>query len=176
MAVLADMLTGLRALIALLLVAMVGQGRLETAAALLATAWLTDYFDGKSARAASRPTHLGRWDLQADTFVGAGLMVGLALGGYVSWAVGLLVVVVFGGGWIALGNDSLSSVLQAISYGLFMWLAYSRSVGGWWLPPVVILIIAILNWERFIHDSIPGFLEGIAELLSATRRLVKRTS
>ncbi|NIA24229.1 MAG: hypothetical protein GWP04_01525 [Gammaproteobacteria bacterium] len=176
MAVLADVLTGLRALIALLLVAMVGQGRLETAAALLATAWLTDFFDGKSARAASRPTHLGQWDLQVDTFVGAGLMIGLALGGYVSWGVGLLVVVVLGGGWIALGNNSLSSVLQATAYGLFMWLAYSQSINGWWLPPVVILIIATLNWHRFIHDSIPGFFEGIADLSSAARRFVKSTS
>ncbi|GBD85328.1 hypothetical protein BMS3Abin02_01733 [bacterium BMS3Abin02] len=176
MAVLADVLTGLRALIALLLVAMVGQGRLETAAALLATAWLTDFFDGKSARAASRPTHLGQWDLQADTLVGAGLMVGLALGGYVGWGVALLVVVVLGGGWIALGNDSLSSALQAIAYGSFMWLAYSRSIGGWWLPPVVILIIATLSWQRFTHDSIPGFLGGVGDLYSAARRFVERTS
>jgi len=176
MAALADALTGLRALIALLLVAMVGQGRLNIAAALLATAWLTDFFDGKSARAATRPTHLGEWDLVVDTFVGAGLMVGLALGGYVSWGIGLLIIAVLGGGWIVLKNNSLSSALQATAYGWFMWLVYSRAVAGWWLPPAVIVIIATLNWQRFVHDSVPGFFSGVADLFSAARRFVERLS
>ncbi len=176
MATLADALTAVRALIALLLVAMVGQGRLDVAAALLATAWLTDFLDGKSARAATRPSHLGHLDLAVDTLVGAGLMIGLSLGGYVNWGIGLLIVVLLGGGWIALKNTSLSSALQAIAYGWFMWLTYSRAVDGWWLPPAIIAIIATLNWHRFIHDSIPGFFAGIADLFSAARRFVERTS
>ena len=150
MATLADALTAVRALIALLLVAMVGQGRLDVAAALLATAWLTDFLDGKSARAATRPSHLGHLDLAVDTLVGAGLMIGLSLGGYVNWGIGLLIVVLLGGGWIALKNTSLSSA--------------------------IIAIIAALNWHRFIHDSIPGFFAGIADLFSAARRFVERTS
>jgi len=176
MAALADVLTGLRALIALLLVAMVGRGRLDTAVALLAVAWLTDFFDGRSARAATRPTHLGQWDLGVDTFVGAGVMVGLALGGYVNWGVGLLAVVVLGGGWVLLGNTALSSALQATAYGVLMWQAYTTEAQGWWLPPVVIVIMAAINWNRFIHDSIPGFFAGIADLYTSARQLVRRPS
>jgi phosphatidylserine synthase len=173
-AALADLLTGSRALIALFLVATVGQGRLGTATALLAIAWLTDFFDGKSARAAEKPTHLGRWDLLVDTFVGAGLMVGLALGGYVNWAVGLLCVVFLGGGWIVSGNMSLSSVLQAIAYGTFMWTAYSSRTVGWWLPPVTAVVIAILNWRKMVHESIPGFLSGVADLVVGAVATLRR--
>lgn len=164
MAVLADLLTGLRTLIALLLVAVIGQGRLDLAAVLLSIGWLSDFFDGKSARAADRPTHLKQWDIYADTLVGVGILLGLAFGGYWPSGLVLLLVIGMGGGWLVLHNNALSSAVQAIAYGAFMWLLFSQRVDSWWLPPVTVLTIMTLNWHRFVHGSIPDFFEGIGDL------------
>lgn len=169
MATLADLLTGLRALLALLLVAVVGARRLDLAAALLSAAWITDFFDGKSARRANRPTHLGKWDIYVDTLVGAAVLLGLAYGGYVSWLTALSLVLILGGGWILIGNDALSSSLQAIAYAWMMWLLFRQGVSDWWLPPLTAVSAAVLNWRKVVTRSVPGFLHGVADLFrSAT--------
>lgn len=160
----ADLLTGLRALLALLLVAVLGAQRLDLAAAVLSAAWITDFFDGKSARRADHPTHLGKWDIYVDTLVGAAVLVGLAYGGYVSWLTSLSLVVVLGGGWILIGNDALSSALQAIGYAWLMWLLYRQGVSDWWLPPLTAVSAAVLNWRKVVTYSVPGFLQGVADL------------
>jgi phosphatidylglycerophosphate synthase len=49
-------------------------------AALLASAWLSDFFDGRLARAYIGRTCLGDVDLWADTLVGAGAPLGLTVG------------------------------------------------------------------------------------------------
>jgi phosphatidylglycerophosphate synthase len=68
----ADALTLCRVVLAAVLVPLLGTGRTTLGAAVVGSAWLSDFLDGRAARASARPTSLGRFDLWADTLVGAG--------------------------------------------------------------------------------------------------------
>jgi hypothetical protein len=72
----ADGLTLMRLVLAAALVPVLGARRIVLAAAMVGSAWLTDFFDGRAARASAGPTSLGALDLWAETLVGAGAVLG----------------------------------------------------------------------------------------------------
>ena len=162
--VLADGLTGTRAVASPLLALVVGGGQLELGAFVLSLSWILDALDGAAARAASGPTRLGRWDLVVDSLVGAGLLLGLAASAHVSWVLAAAVLVVLGGGSVALGNPALAMAMQAVPYGTFMWLLFHQNTAWWWLPPATVIAIGIACARRFTQVVLPEFFSGIGSL------------
>ena len=165
MALLADLLTGARAVMAFGLVASLAGERLTTAGLLLSGAWLTDVFDGRLARSGTASTRLGGRDLDVDTLVGAGVLVGLQLGDvaplWITWGALLLLGVPY----LILKHPTLSLSLQAVAYALFLSLLWSEAGAVRWLPPLTILFILVLDFERFRTITLPGFFSGFLELL-----------
>jgi len=79
LAALADALTLSQVVLGVVVAWLIGTRRTEGAAVALAVAWLTDFLDGRVARMAVAPSRLGAFDMPADVFLGAGVVVGLGL-------------------------------------------------------------------------------------------------
>lgn len=99
-------------------------------AILLSISWITDFLDGRLARRASTPTRLGRWDVWADTAVGAGLVVGLVLEGTLPLSMGLSALVLFGGLFLA-GNLAVAMLVQLTGFLPILWILWSERPAAW---------------------------------------------
>ncbi|MGH2530160.1 MAG: CDP-alcohol phosphatidyltransferase family protein [Actinomycetota bacterium] len=165
----ADALTLTRALLALALAVVLAAGRIAPAAVLLSLAWLTDFADGRVARAGRGRTRLGGFDLPADTLVGAGVLVGLAADGYIPAPVVAAVLVVLGGGFLVLRNEALSMALQAVGYGGFLWRLWTGRNAFLWAPVLTIAAIAVLDRRRFTRIVLPRFFGGMRTALAFRR-------
>ena len=115
----ADTLTLARLALAVLLALVIAGDRLLLGAVILVSGWTTDTMDGILARRAPGMTRLGPWDATIDGMVGAGLMVGLVMGGYapVAWLIPALVL----GGLLVFARSAASGMLlQGMAYGWFL--------------------------------------------------------
>ncbi len=161
----ADGLTLARLCIAVALVPVLGTGRFAEGSVLLGLGWMTDFLDGRAARASGLPTRLGACDYQVDTAVGAGIIAGFAFWGWVSPLVAIALIAVLWAGFMVTGNEALSQVLQATGCTLMLWRLWADGLRGHllWLV-VVIAFIAIANRDKLVHESLPTFFGGIAAL------------
>jgi phosphatidylglycerophosphate synthase len=166
LALVADGLTLSRFVLGAALVPVSGSKRVSLAASILGAAWLTDFLDGRAARASAASTRLGPFDLWADTTVGAGAVLGFVASGSVPPDVGLGLVVGLSL-WFAISrNEALSMILQATGYALVLWHAWrgGHVLAFAWLLAIV-AAIAFVNrrvvWER----SLPIFLGGVARIV-----------
>jgi phosphatidylglycerophosphate synthase len=158
----ADLLTAGRAVLAVLLAWLVGGGHLEAAALVLAAAWASDALDGRLAQVAGGGTRLGEWDLPADTLVGVGVLVGLAIGGYLPIALVLAAVVVLGGAFALLRNPFPAMALQALAWGAILWRFWADRVVAGWVPVAVAGVIGLAERDRFLRVVLPAFFRGAA--------------
>lgn len=159
----ADGLTLARLVIAVVLVPVLGAHHAAAAAVLVGAAWLTDFFDGRAARAADGLTRLGAFDLWVDTLVGAGLLLGFVAWGWLPALVGVSLAVVLFAAFAFTRNEALSFLLQAIGYGLLLWRVWRDGPAGalvWMLG--IILFLAVVNRRVFLGKAVPTFLNGMA--------------
>jgi hypothetical protein len=164
----ADGLTLGRMVVAVALIPVLGVRRVALGAALLGSAWLSDYFDGRAARASTGRTRLGDFDLWADTFVGAGAVLGFTVWGWVPPVVGVGLATLLLTAFALTRNEAISMLLQATGYALVLWRTWrdGYTVPLWWLL-TIIAVIAVVNRRIFWERSLPTFLSGIA---AAVRR------
>lgn len=165
----ADALTMSRALLGVVLALVLVRGSLTPAAVMLSMAWLTDFADGRVARAARGRTRLGAFDLSADTLVGVGVLVGMAGSGAVPWPVAAIALPVLGGGYVLLRNEALAMSLQAIAYGAFLWRLWTEGSAWVWVPVLTVAVIAILDRRRFTGIVLPRFFGGVRSALALRR-------
>jgi hypothetical protein len=156
----ADALTAGRAALALPLAVFANAGRWAVVAVLLSIAWLSDYLDGRLARRAGGGTRLGRWDLAADTTVGAGLLAGLVAGGHLAGWVGLAGAGL-GIGFFFLSNPALGMLLQTIAYGTALWFAAGEAVAAFAVAVVTIAGITAVSLPRLFGYVLPAFFNGL---------------
>lgn len=156
----ADLLTLYRMISAVLISGAIAAGALRATSVLLATAWASDFLDGRIARAGTG-SRLGRWDVIADVMVGAGAALGLAFSGVLPWWPVLAAVTVFGALFIA-GNLAAGMLLQLTGFVPLLWLLWTERPVLWWLPFITALLIGVLDWRTLVHVSIPNFLRGVA--------------
>jgi phosphatidylglycerophosphate synthase len=162
----ADGLTLGRMVVAVALIPVLGVRRVALGAALLGCAWLSDYFDGRAARASTGRTRLGDFDLWADTFVGAGAVLGFTVWGWVPPVVGLGLAAFLLTAFALTKNEAMSMLLQATGYGLVLWRTWrdGHTVSLWWLL-TIIAVIAVVNRRIFWERSLPTFLRGMATVV-----------
>jgi phosphatidylglycerophosphate synthase len=165
----ADALTASRAFLAVGLAVMVAQGRLGWAAVVLSLAWITDVADGRLARAAREPTRLGDWDFRADVAVGAGVLAGLIIHGYVPRPPATALFALLVGGFVVLRSAALGMSLQAVAYAALGWRLWVDSVGSGWIPFLVAGMIGVIEWRRLFAEQIPVFLNGWGRALLLRR-------
>jgi hypothetical protein len=165
----ADVLTAARAVLAVLLAWLVGGEQFGMAALVLGAAWASDALDGRFAHAAGGGTRLGEWDLPADTLVGVGVLVGLAIGGYLPIALVLAAVLLLGGAFAVLRNPFPAMVLQAFAWGAILWRFWADRVVAGWVPVAVAGVIGIAERERFIGVVLPAFFRGAASTVRLRR-------
>ena len=163
LALIADGLTIGRFVLGAALVPVLGSKRITLAASILGTAWLTDFFDGRVARASGGTRRLGSLDLWADTVVGAGAVLGFVAGGWIPAVVGIALVVALVVWFAITRNEALSMILQATGYALVLWHVWrdGNALALAWLLAIV-AVVAFVNrrvvWER----SLPTFFDGVA--------------
>ncbi len=162
----ADGLTLYRLAVALALVPTLGARRTDLAAGLLGTGWISDFLDGRAARASRGPTRLGPYDLWVDTLVGAGAVLGFVAWGWVPPPLGIGLVLALVVGFARTRNEALSMLLQATGYGLLLWRTWAdgRTLALVWLLAIVV-VIGTVNRRVFWERSLPTFLGGIAALV-----------
>jgi phosphatidylglycerophosphate synthase len=171
LALIADGLTVSRFLLGASLVPVLGGMRVGLGASLVGTAWITDFLDGRAARASSVPSRLGAFDLWADTLVGAGAVLGFVTWGWVPASIGLSLVVVLLASFALTRIEALSMILQAVGYALVLWRVWrdGPAVALAWLLSIV-AVIGFVNrrilWER----SLPTFFGGLAEIVRRSSR------
>lgn len=165
---LADALTLARFGLGAALVVTLGRGEQELSAVVLVAAWITDFLDGRLARAGSG-SRLGDWDFPADTVVGAGVLLGLGLDGYVDLRLAVVASAVLGAAYALTRNPALSQILQAIGYGAFLWRLWARSSPIRWLPVGVIAVIGVADRRRLVEETLPGFFGGVAAVVRLRR-------
>ncbi|MEX2557150.1 MAG: CDP-alcohol phosphatidyltransferase family protein [Actinomycetota bacterium] len=159
----ADGLTFSRLVIAIVLVPVLGAHNAAAAAVLVGAGWLTDFLDGRAARAAEGHTRLGPFDLWVDTLVGAGVLLGFVAWGWVPALVGVSLVVVLFAAFAFTRNVALSFLLQAIGYTLLLWRTWQDGAHGalvWLLG--IITFLAVVNRKQFLGNAVPTFLKGMA--------------
>ena len=162
-ALVADGLTFGRAVIAVALIPVFGGRRTGLGAVLVGTAWLSDFFDGRAARASTGRTRLGGVDLWVDTLVGAGAVLGFVAWGWVAPVAGFGLVAALVAAFALTRNEAMSMLLQATGYGLVLWRTWRDGSTGalaWLL--VIIGVVAVANRRIFWERSLPTFFGGIA--------------
>lgn len=161
----ADGLTLGRLVLAVALVPVLGGRRTGLGAALLGSAWLSDFLDGRAARASNGPTRMGGADLWADTLVGAGAVLGFVAWGWVPPVLGIGLVVVLVAAFSLLRNEAMSMVLQATGYGLVLWRTWrdGHAAPLTWLLAIIV-VVAVVNRRIFWERSLPTFFGGVAAL------------
>jgi phosphatidylglycerophosphate synthase len=159
---LADGLTAGRAAMAPVLALLLAKDLLEAAAVVLALCWVSDLLDGRIARRAGGGTRLGGLDLAADTVVGAGVVLGLGLGGTLPWGVAVALLALLGGAYAVFRIEAAGMLLQAVGYGAVLVRLAAR--GSPWLavPVGAVAFIAVVDRDRFLHDVLPRFFHGFA--------------
>ncbi len=162
LALTADGLTGLRALLAIPLFWATAVENYPVAAGLLAVAWWSDFLDGRMARRATTPTKLGAWDPLCDALIGTALLGGLLSSGVVGvvpWGlIGLVLLVAF----ISWRNLSLGMLLQALAYAFFLANVWTAEPGWMVVLAGTIALILIFDWRRFTTEVLPTFFAGIS--------------
>lgn len=161
LAALADTVTALRLATAAALLPLAWRGWWTAVGVLLAGAWVGDVLDGRLARRSGGATRLGRWDLPADTAVGAALLVGLVAHGTIPWIPGVAALLVFGGLFLA-GNVAAAMLLQLAGFLPFLQIAWTRRPPLWWVPFATVALVAVVNWRRLFFVAIPAFLRGVS--------------
>ena len=161
----ADILTGCRLVIAVIVAAVVGAQSLDWAAVLISVAWLTDFLDGRIARSTDQQTRLHAWDLRADAILGIGLLVGMAIGGYLAWWTVPILVGLLGGATQLLKNPSPAMLMLGLTYARFLWLMLFETKQFGWMPFAMLPVLAIFDWHRFIRVIMPAFFKSAAALL-----------
>jgi phosphatidylglycerophosphate synthase len=156
----ADALTAGRAALALPLAMAAATDAWVMVAVVLSVAWVSDFADGRLARRAIGVTRLGRWDLPADTTVGAGVLAGLVIGGHISVWIGVTGLVL-GAGYLAWGNPALSMLLQAGGYGPALWFIARDNVAAFVLVVGTIVMIAAFSIRRLFGYVLPTFFNGL---------------
>jgi len=168
MNVLADTLTALRCVFVLIILytgVVVGPAEgLSTAVVLTILAWITDVLDGKLARKANQPTHLGPYDPVAD--VGLTIALSACL---VAWGMLPLLLVV---GGLALAGVSARALRAMAPLQLAMGMVYGTFIlTVWGLDPEWghtlvggVGIVALLNPRR-TREQIAGFLNQAGTIL-----------
>ncbi len=166
----ADVLTGSRLVVAAVIAGVVAAGSLDWAAVLISVAWVTDFFDGRLARSTPTPTRLHAWDLRVDTILGVGLMIGMALGGYMPWWTVPVLGLTLGGATQVLKNPSPAMLLLGYVYAWFLWLMIFETELLGWVPFATLPFLAVFDWKRFTRVILPAFFKGMASLLRGERR------
>jgi phosphatidylglycerophosphate synthase len=161
----ADALTFGRLVVAIALIPVLGARRVTLGAVLLGTAWISDFLDGRAARASAGRTRLGDIDLWADTFVGAGAVLGFTLSGWIPPALGLGLVGILLVAFTLTRNEAMSMLLQATGYGLVIWRTWRDGhPASLWSLLTIITVIAVVNRRIFWQRSLPTFLGGVVAM------------
>ncbi len=168
MNVLADTLTALRCVLALVIlyagvVRGPGEG-LATAALLTILAWVTDVLDGRLARRARRPTRLGRCDLVAD--IGLTLALATCL---VAWGVVPFLLVAGGLALAGLGVRAFHALAplqlaMGLVYGTFIFTVWRISPEWGRTLAGSTGFLVLLNPQR-ARQQVTGFLDQAAVIL-----------
>jgi hypothetical protein len=169
LALVADALTLVRGLLGVLLAYLIVRGRMDAVAVWLSVGWVTDFLDGRVARAAAGHTRLGRWDFPADVILGGGVLVGLAAAGLMPPIVTVLVLAACGGGYLLLRNAALGMILQAVAWVAILWQLWIRRAPAAWLPVAVAATIGVVNRRKLIDDEIPAFIRGVSRAVRLHR-------
>ncbi len=168
-AALADLLTASRLVMGVVAAAALVAEELNLFAILLTTAWATDVFDGRLARASKRKTLFAAADLMVDTWVGACVIVGLALSGRVSPWLAYSGIVALGLAYLWTKNPAVSQVLQGIAYGASLWLIYRSPDTTLAIPLGTLAVLMALEYEKFFNKVLPMFFRGIAAIVKRER-------
>lgn len=143
-----------------------GSTSLPWAAVLLAADWTGDVLDGALAKRSrfQRQTWVGAHDLEIDMAVSLGLLVYLLVTGYVSIAVALIYLLLWGAYFLRSGIPrSMGMLFQAPIYGWFIYSALVYATSAGLLLSAWILAATIITWPRFPQEVIPGFLQGMRD-------------
>lgn len=144
-----------------------GPRGLPWAAWLLLLSWTGDSVDGPLARRQphSPRTWIGEHDLEVDMLVAAGLFIYMTASGYVPG----LVAGAYFAVWLAVFRyfglqRPLEMLFQGPVYGWFIYIALGDSSRvGWWLVGWIGMAI-LFTWPKAVHEIVPGFLRGMANL------------
>jgi cardiolipin synthase len=167
---LADALTGLRFVLGLYLVWLgwqKGPKAIVPATLTLLVAWATDVLDGPLARRDPRgiQTWIGDHDLEADLVVALGVWAYLAMAGFVSpWLAAAYVLAAVAALW-RFGSAHLAWGVQALPYGAMIWTTWRTLPAYGFLLVAWIVLVVVITWPRFPHQTLPGFLDGMRDLL-----------
>lgn len=167
----ADLLTTIRLLCALLLAWLgfsLGSSALTPATFLLLTCWVTDFFDGNTARRNPRhvPSSLGAHDLEVDMSASAGALLFLVGAGYVSSTAALGYVLVWMLVFWRYGvSKPTGSLMQAPVYGWFLWVAAHGAPLAFRWVLAWFAVSLLFTWRKFVYQVIPEFLTGMGQIL-----------
>lgn len=159
MARLGDSLTVLRFALVVPVALAATSGRWFAMALLLASSWLSDFFDGRVARRGGGG-RLGAHDLDADTAVGAAAVLGLAWGGRLHVGA-LALATVCGAGYVVRRNPALAMITQAVGYGAALWWMYREGRPGLMVALLTIVLVAVLDADRLRRHVLPVFFDGL---------------
>jgi len=167
----ADLLTGMRALIAFSLPWIgyrLGARAVPLVVYLLLFGWISDYFDGVIARQSpgKETSWIGKHDLEVDIAVSGGLLIYLLAADFVSPLIASLYVLFWAFIFIVYGIGKASgSLVQAPVYGRFLWVAghLAPQAAVWVLVWVVANLV--FTWRRFAYEVLPEFFADLGKVL-----------
>jgi hypothetical protein len=168
-AVLADVLTGSRLVLGVAAAATLMGDRIALFSILLSASWASDVFDGRLARSSGRRTRLGDADMLVDTWVGAWVLIGLALSDRAPLALVFGGIGVLGPIYLITRNPAISQVLQGAAYGAALWLIFTSADATLWVPLGTLAALMALDHQKFFDKVLPMFFRGVASFFKGER-------
>jgi len=164
-AALADLLTGSRLVMGVAVVGALLADRVQLFSILLSVAWATDVFDGRLARSSGRRTLFGETDMLVDTWVGAGVLMGLGLSDRAPLWLVITGIVLLGAVYLWTENPAISQVLQGIAYAAALWLIFTTEDATLAIPLGTLAVLMLLEYKKFFGKVLPMFFGGVAAFL-----------
>jgi phosphatidylglycerophosphate synthase len=169
LAVLADLLTGSRIVLGAAMIGALMTDRVRLFSILLSVAWASDVFDGRLARASGRRTVFGEADMVIDTWVGACVLIGLALSDRAPLWLVVVGIVVLGTLYLFTMNPAISQVLQGSAYGAALWLIHTSADATLLVPVGTLALLMIMEHKKFFDKVLPMFFQGVAAFVKGER-------
>lgn len=162
---LADLMTGSRLVLGVAVAGALIADRIHLFAILLTVGWASDVFDGRLARSSGRSTLFGEADMLVDTWVGACVLVGLALSDRAPLWVVVVGITVLGALYLRTRNPAFSQVLQGIAYGAALWLIFRSEETTVAIPLGSLAVLMLMEYKKFFGKVLPMFFQGIAAII-----------
>jgi hypothetical protein len=177
---LADVLTGLRLVVSILIVIAalaVGRESLRLISILVLFAWFTDSIDGTLSRKSGSDKHswLGDNDIVIDVLLAFSVIIYATATGFLLWPITLGYMVLLLLATLIFHSRTLIVTFIGLSYTVFLYITFHNLFPAFIAALIVGLFSVMITWNRIRENLVP-FFRGFRDLFGENPKNKERKS